>query len=308
MLALAGPSRLQVLSLWSVVLIVPVGAMMRIVQAAVHATGAVTLANSFEHIVRQVAFLVAVAVAYSTAQLTAPIVLEAQLAAITASLILAVVVSRKWYPITFWSSVGDLRKFPFAEALSIMGAMSVSVLYMRTDLLMLGMQLGSGDVADYKIAVRLAEVAGFPVAAMVAVLAPRVSRLGEGRNMGSLFASATPVVVVLAATLATIIYMFRTALLGLFGESYIQALAPLGLLLLAQLAYAIFGVAQVLLSFSGNSGIALRAQIVGLLLNIGLNLVLVGPLGTRGAAIGTLAALATSGAIMTIGLKRAVSR
>jgi O-antigen/teichoic acid export membrane protein len=165
------------------------------------------------------------------------------------------------------------------------------MVYMRVDQLMLGQMSSEAELGYYGIAVRLAEVLNFvPMAVGTAFYPSLVDSRAQGPavfhariqaffNLMALIGYGAAVSAAVAAPLGFHI---------LFGHRYDQAL-PIFKLLVFNMPCICLGVASgIMLTVSGRFWTSATATLAGVVVNVGLNLVLIPRYGAVGAACATL--------------------
>lgn len=130
------------------------------------------------------------------------------------------------------------------------------------------------------------------------VYTPLVARLvaeGARARISREFARLSRWVGWLALPVAVLIYLLRAPILGAVSPLYPAAAGFLGVLLVGPLINALTGLAGNTLAMTGHVLALLAAQAVAFVVNVAVDLALVGALGALGSAIGTSAALVTLG-------------
>jgi O-antigen/teichoic acid export membrane protein len=167
-------------------------------------------------------------------------------------------------------------------------------LLFETDAVMLGVMAGPEPVGVYQVARRLAEFVVFCTAVASAVGLPRIAEAHAARRPDQIQATVDAINgISLLSTLAIVLalgVLGRWAL-GLFGPEFGDGYLPMMMLALARLVSVLFGPASDLLLMTGHHRLLGRVNLICALLNIGLNLVLIPPLGIVGAAAATSIAL-----------------
>lgn len=181
-------------------------------------------------------------------------------------------------------SLAHLRAAVGFGVRAYLGALAL-LLLLRVDLVLVERMLGAEQAGHYSVAVAMADAIGLLPVAVGAVLLPALSarrdageRLLAARRAAVWTVLATALLCALAAVLA------RPALVLLFGRSYLPAVPAFWALLPAALLLAGHTVCLQLLAAEGMPWGAALAPLVGLSLNVGLNLLLLPRLGIVGAA------------------------
>lgn len=174
----------------------------------------------------------------------------------------------------------------------------VYFLLSRTDLIMLGLFRSPEVVGVYAVASRAAEMLTVISTAITVTLAPLFAKLHSQRDTAELqrtLSTMTRRTLVATTPLALIMFFFAPQLLGLFyGEAYMDGSAILRILACSQLLTVTSGPLGSLLNMSGHERPHLTVIGVALMANILLNLALIPPFGSFGAAAATCASVATA--------------
>ena len=183
----------------------------------------------------------------------------------------------------------------------LLAAVAVTI-YMKSDLLMLGLIAGDEETGLYTAAARLSEVWYFIPIAAAAAIRPRLARMFAARReqrylaATQRFMTALVGVAVLAAALvllaADLIIQF------LYGTDFSPAGPVLRVHVLAA-PFVFLGVAGSQWFIDrGLTQAVMRRSTVGAVLNVVLNLALIPSQGAMGASIATLTAYAVSGVLL----------
>lgn len=183
----------------------------------------------------------------------------------------------------------------------MLAALAVTI-YMRIDIVMLGILSGDSTVGIYSAAARLSEVWYFiPVAAMAAIR-PRLARIHAGgdkvrygeatqRFMSAAFGSAVIIV-------AGILVVGQRLITLLYGTAFNDAGLVLRIHVLAA-PFVFLGVASSQWFIDrGLTKAVLARSVAGAVTNVLLNLILIPLYGAVGAAISTVVSYAVSGMLM----------
>jgi len=160
-----------------------------------------------------------------------------------------------------------------------------------TDTLLIGAIVGQSAVGAYEIAWRIASsVMIFPAAIQISVL-PQISswdtkdekQLIEDLIPQSLFGSFALVV----PSFFGVVLLSPEIITQLFGKSYLAASVPLIVLMFGKILSAVEMVLKSLLSGLDKPDLRAKAVVIGLILNILLNVVFISAFGILGAAVAT---------------------
>ena len=181
-------------------------------------------------------------------------------------------------------------------------------LYAYVDGVMLGVMRTDVETGLYTAAYRVYEGLSYATSVIAAVLSPRLSALYGGeradraahRRLALLGLAGSTA---LALVVGVIAYRFATPLMTvLFGEDFAQAAAPFRILCLGLgFVFAIWVLHAIAISVN-RERLLLTTGIVGLVVNVGLNLYLIPHDGASGAALATVAGEGVSLVVLVYGL------
>ncbi|MEB8387398.1 oligosaccharide flippase family protein [Rhodobacteraceae bacterium KMM 6894] len=173
----------------------------------------------------------------------------------------------------------------------------------RIDLFILGWMVTPADLGIYSAAVRVASISILALAGLGAAYTPRIAAAWAKDDCieverlcreGALAGTA----LMLAMTLGA--WLLGGFVLSLFGPEFRAGATVLTILLGAQIAVGMMGIAGGLTIISGNNHIALTGVAVGLVVNAITAITLVPSMGISGAAIGVFAGFLVSHGVIGI--------
>ena len=181
-----------------------------------------------------------------------------------------------------------------AYSLPLMGVGFLYYVFTRMDILMLGHLRTSAEVGIYGVAARLAMIIPLPLEAFNVGFEPAVAEVGktDRHRLRRLYCRATPWTLGAGAGLALVLLISAPAAFALFGTNFGAGWPVLAILAAGQMVNLAVGPAGVLLSMTGHSRVVLYNCLGMVLLNLGLNFLLIPPYGAAGAAAATAGALA----------------
>jgi O-antigen/teichoic acid export membrane protein len=188
-------------------------------------------------------------------------------------------------------------KFNFSTAKSILkdswplmlSAAAISI-YMKIDQVMINNILGNEQTGIYAVAVKLSEVWYLiPMIICTSVFPSLIKNLNNKdifeKRISKLYFS----MFWLAAAIATFITIFSYPIIKiLYGEAYIAAAVPLRIYVWAGLTYFLNIVVTKYFIANNFTRISFYFELIGLLINISLNIILIPKMGVAGAALTTL--------------------
>lgn len=186
------------------------------------------------------------------------------------------------------------------RAIPLLASSLAIVLYLRIDQVMLGSLAGVRQSGLYAVAVTISEVAWFLPVAVGTALTPRMTRLWAqdrelyAERLQDLFALAClAAYIVAAATAAVGVWFIPFA----YGHGYAHV-TPTFLILVLANPFVFLGVIETVWTVNaGRQGIAFARTAGAAAVNIGLNFVMLKPLGATGAAITTVVAYALAAVV-----------
>jgi O-antigen/teichoic acid export membrane protein len=188
--------------------------------------------------------------------------------------------------------IGVANFWRSAAARGVAAIFEITVLSL--DILLVGALRSTREAAVYAAASRLVIFGTFLLLAVSRPLAPQFSKLlarGEIDVAGALYHIATWWGMIVAWPVFITWAIFATPVMTLFGSGYSSGSTALVILSLAYLFDFATGNMNVLLLMSGKSSWNLANSALALALNVGLNLLLIPPLGIEGAAIAWAASI-----------------
>jgi len=226
----------------------------------------------------------------------ARIVMELSAALVTAT-VLFILLFRK-VPMSFRLNRDELSRgnleATWLSAFNFAGIDLSQVLFITTDVLVLGLFVDSEQVGVYKVAATASMLLLFPMKTMSSVYAPRIaSEFANGNrrivNKEMRRLSISTLLLVLPALLLFLLIPSWTISL-LFGQSYASASNILVILTIGMMVRLALGPVGWGLTMAGHESVYLRLLLLGAGINIALNLVLVPNYSVIGAAAATCAA------------------
>ncbi len=252
----------------------------------------------FRDILRNLLFLVFfVPIIFLNLPFTA--VFYALLASLAISCVALIVYAGKRlsFPIKFWTRAyaSPMAKELLLFSLPLLGVATLGMIIMWTDTLMLGGLKTSADVGLYNAAHPLAQFISAPLSAMILIYMPVASGLyaqGAMVEIRKNFSILTKWLCSATLPVFLILFLFPETVLGfLFGADYVAAAAALRILSLGFIISNFLGPNGATLIAMGKARFMMWATLATGVLNIGLNFVLIPPLGIEGAAIASVAAI-----------------
>jgi O-antigen/teichoic acid export membrane protein len=172
------------------------------------------------------------------------------------------------------------------------------------DILMVGFfSLGSAAVGQYRAAALLTTVAALPLNGLNQMFPARASRLytkGNLEELNSLYKVVTRWAITATIPIVIGLFIFRESVLSLFGDGFVAAQAVLAVLVLRRVFDVLTGPCGYVLMMTDHQNISVLNSFGLGIMNVVLNVILIGEYGIVGAA------LATSSSVLTFNIIRVV--
>jgi O-antigen/teichoic acid export membrane protein len=178
----------------------------------------------------------------------------------------------------------------------------VQALNYRLDVLLVAYFVGVQAVAEYVIAVAVAQLLWLPSQAMQPVILPRLTAMTDTAERVQHTRQVTRLMLALTAVMAAALavvgpWMVRV----LFGAAFSPSIVPLWALLPGIAIYSVTNILASFLGAIGRPGVNLAVATVALVPTIGLNLLLLPRIGILGAALASTVSYSVS-AMLTLGI------
>lgn len=243
---------------------------------------------------KNIAFIIMASAKSTLVLLNAPIVAFAWAGlaeALLSTLALIIVYHVTGQRISTWLFDVHRAKVLLIESWPLLISALTVVLYQRMDVIMLGEMHSEAAVGIYGAATRISEAWYFIPMALVASLQPSIMQAKENseelfqtrlRNVYNLMSA-------LSISVATVVTLFADKLVRLlFGQSYEAAGAVLVVHVWAAVAVSLGVASSQYLIVENLQKISMYRTTIGLICNLGLNLLLIPAYGALGAAVATL--------------------
>jgi O-antigen/teichoic acid export membrane protein/Mrp family chromosome partitioning ATPase len=178
------------------------------------------------------------------------------------------------------------KLFSFSAVSWSAGLASTALIW--ADILLLGLLGSSGQVGVYTVATRLVHLATFVMLPINAAFAPRVADLearGDTASLRHTYQLAESWIIRLSLPAFVLLMVFPADLLALFGKGFAVGAAVTMILAVGKFVDAATGPCGLMLNMSGRPGINVLDNLVGLVLNVVLNLLLIPRYGIVGSAV-----------------------
>jgi O-antigen/teichoic acid export membrane protein len=165
----------------------------------------------------------------------------------------------------------------------------------QTGVIMLGMFRSEAEVGYYAIAVKLATLTAFILNAVNSMAGPKFSELFHSNKMDELFHVAKKSAKLIFWTTTPILLFLvafgKPALQIIFGPEFTAAYPAMVLLISGQFVHSISGSTGLFMNMTGNQSVFRNILFIAVVLNIGVNLLLIPEYGIHGAAIAAMTSI-----------------
>jgi O-antigen/teichoic acid export membrane protein len=171
-----------------------------------------------------------------------------------------------------------------------------------TDILLLGIMVGTSATGIYAVASQLATAVGFTIFAANGIVAPMIAETyaqQKPQDLERLIRISSRSVLAVATPVLLLLLIFGKEALRAFGPSFVVGWHALALLALGQYSIVMFGSVGFLMTMTGREREASFVIVLCAVLNVALNLLLIPRYGLEGAAAATMIATFARGLILS---------
>lgn len=170
----------------------------------------------------------------------------------------------------------------------------MTLLNLRLDFILLSVLAGPAVLGVYAIASKFAELVKVPGMALTYVLYPQYSREGDARAAADVRRLLPRAGVPLAAAVIPLWALSGWLIPALYGEAFHHAVLPARIILVGLVLEGVAGVLTAFLYGIGRPGLNSWAMGAGLVVTVILDLLLIPPFGSTGAAVASASAYLVS--------------
>lgn len=173
----------------------------------------------------------------------------------------------------------------------MMVASSLMLIMGWTDTIMIGMFMDESSVGIYSVALKIATVTSITLMAVNSIAAPKFAEFYANKDMDSLqnvVSHASRLIFWTSFPILFLSVMFPELILGIFGKEFEVASLALIILCIGQFVNAFSGSVGYILQMMGEEKIFQKIIFIALIINIGLNYILIPKYGIEGAAIASM--------------------
>lgn len=287
-------------------LMLPLWAFARLWQSAVRGFGWIVRGQLAEFLIRPLSFVVLIVGVYWGwhRALTGPLAMALQVTASAVGLLLALWFLRKVLPGSVATAVSEYQPMIWlASAMPLLLSNALEVANTRADILLLGSIQGAEAVAIYNVAKRLAELVTFVLTAVNMSIGPRIAALyavGDMATLQKLITKSAAIILGGSLLLAVGLLLVGPWTLLLWGMDFAGGYTTLAILVVGQIVNAAMGPVALLLIMTRYERDVVWGTGIGLVINVGLNLLLIPRWSTVGTAVATLVATAIWNTLLVV--------
>jgi O-antigen/teichoic acid export membrane protein len=169
-----------------------------------------------------------------------------------------------------------------------------SIIIQRLDIVLVGILRGPAEAAVYTAATRFLVAGQFGNAAISTAAQPQFTELftiGAMRRANAIYQATTAWLILLTWPLYLLAIVYGPEMLSVFGHSYRAGYPVVIILAVSQLVSAACGQVDMVLITTGRSSWSLANGLAAMVVNVGIDLLLIPHYGITGAAIGWAASI-----------------
>lgn len=200
---------------------------------------------------------------------------------------------------------GDFWRFTVPRAFGQIAQVGIQ----RIDIVLVALWLGPSEAAVYAAASRFLVFGQLAANAIGTAVQPRISTLsarGEMRPLQDLYRTSTAWVLFATWPLYFTFLVHAELLMTLFGPEYVSGAVVLQILSAAMLVATACGAVDAVLLMAGRSALTMINAWVALVVNVGLNILLIPQLGIVGAALAWAAAILANNVVPLVQVRVAL--
>jgi len=172
---------------------------------------------------------------------------------------------------------------------------SLALIMGWTDIFMLGMLKSTTEVGIYRVAFRVAAMTSIALLSVNAIAAPKFAEFwakDDMKGFKKMAQQSTKLIFQTSLPIILVFWLFPSFILGIFGNEFKKGVLVLIILTFGQFINAVVGSVGYILQMTGKEKILQYVVFVAVLVNIGLNIVLIPKYGINGAAFASMFGLA----------------
>lgn len=188
-------------------------------------------------------------------------------------------------------------------AVSFFALNALFIINSRIDILILGRYASNKEVGVYNIALRISEIVGYSLTLINFIISPLIAQYfanGERAKLQQLVTRSSRLVLFFSLPLALIIILLSRPSMHFFDADLYNGHIALLILCAGQIVNVLCGSVGMVLLMTGHQQYSIFSVLIAVLLNAGLNLLLIPVYGLTGTAIATASSVAAWNIIMYI--------
>jgi O-antigen/teichoic acid export membrane protein len=191
------------------------------------------------------------------------------------------------------------RVAPYAMAAAIFP------IFMQVDIVMIGLMLNESQAGFYSAANQMVIPFSFVGFILITVLFPLIIESKSRNNVKIMVAAASQTVILIAYAFVIFIYIFGDLIVSvLYGESYTETQGLLKIIVFVSIFAFSGSIYSRMLVYENYANFGIIKSLIGMVLNVLLNLLLIPKYGTYGAVYASIAAFAAADLILFLFNKR----
>ena len=170
----------------------------------------------------------------------------------------------------------------------------------NADKYMIGFWMDSSNVAIYTVAIYIGEFSSFALVAVNNIFSPMISELyasGKIQELDMIYKKATRWVMIINLAIFSMVINFPYEIMRLAGNDFETGGIILIIVMLGQIINSAVGSVGKLNAMTGHTDINLFSSVIAVIINLGLNFILIKPYGMMGAAVASAISLALTNLI-----------
>ena len=268
--------------------------LMLILQFALVGAKEIVLGQIAEKLFKPIIFLLAVLgiYFYQDQQITTLEIIAANVVVIFAACLLAFFFFRQKLLLPYHALKATYQqKIWWNAAISFALVNMLNLVYIKADIVMLGIIAGAESVGVYSIASKFSELLRFFLSVVYLVVSPMIADLYAAKKMNGLQTLATKSargVLLLSLPMVLVFWLLGKWILGFFGLEFVEGYHALLILCLGQLFNLTCGIGANLLMMTGYEKATFGGLLLSTIVNISFNAWLIPSMDMEGAAIATV--------------------
>ena len=172
---------------------------------------------------------------------------------------------------------------------------SLALIMGWTDIFMLGIFRSASEVGIYRVAFRVAAMTSIALLSVNSIVAPKFAEFwgkNDMKGLARIARQSTKLIFWTSLPIVLVFWLFPSLILGIFGNEFKKGVLVLIILTFGQFINTVVGSVGYILQMTGKEKILQYVVLVAVLVNIGLNIVLIPKYGINGAAFASMFSLA----------------